>query len=122
LTPNEHEATLLAGQSGQTIEQAARSLLAMGVGAVVATLGAQGAMIMTSSSKQVVAGFRVKAVDTTAAGDAFTAALACALARGDEMATAVRFANAVGALTVTKIGAQPSLPTAAEVQAFMQNR
>ncbi len=122
LTPNEHEATLLSGQSSETIEQAARCLLAMGVGTVVVTLGAEGAMIVTKGGEQHSPGFRVQAVDTTAAGDAFTAALACALARGEPVPQAVRFANAVGALTVTKMGAQPSLPTAAEVAAFLQRR
>ncbi len=121
LTPNEHEATLLCGEPGQTIEQAARLLLAMGVGTVVATLGDKGALIATHECEEEtrVPGFKVKAVDTTAAGDAFTAALACALARGDALPAAVRFANAVGALTVTKMGAQPSLPTATEVQTFI---
>lgn len=122
LTPNEHEATLLSSEGGQTIEQAAQHLLATGVKAVVVTMGADGAMIVTGNARQRVAGFRVKPVDTTAAGDAFTAALACALARGEEMAAAVRFANAVGALTVTKMGAQPSLPMAAEVEAFLAQR
>jgi len=122
LTPNEHEATLLCGQGKQTIEQAARLLRTMGVGTVVVTLGREGAMIVSAQGEQRVRGFTVKAVDTTAAGDAFTAALACALARGDSLPAAVRFANAVGALTVTTVGAQPSLPTAAEVQAFLASR
>ena len=122
LTPNEHEATLLSGESGQTIEQAAQRLLAMGVHTVVVTLGAEGAMIVTDKVVQRVAGFRVKPVDTTAAGDAFTAALACALAHGEEMAAAVRFANAAGALTVTRMGAQSSLPSAADVQVFLSKR
>lgn len=122
LTPNQHEATLLSGDDGQTIEQAAQKLLATGGKAVVVTMGADGAMIVTDGACRRVAGFRVTAVDTTAAGDAFTAALACALARGEEMAAAVHFANAVGALTVTKMGAQPSLPTAADVEAFLAQR
>jgi ribokinase len=119
LTPNEHEVTLLCGESGQTIEQAARRLLAMGVGAIVVTLGAEGALIVESAGETHAPGLKVQPVDTTAAGDAFTAALACALAGGDDMPAAVRFANAVGALTVTKMGAQPSLPTAAELRAFI---
>ena len=62
------------------------------------------------------------AVDTTAAGDAFNGGLAVALARGDALAAAVRYAQAVGALSVTRRGAQPSLPTAAEVSAFLAER
>jgi len=123
LTPNEHEAALLSGDIGQTVDQAARHLLRMGAGRVVVTLGADGAM--TAGPDQFLcraAGFHVQAVDTTAAGDAFTAALACALARGDDMPAAVRFANAVGALTVTKMGAQPSLPTARDVEEFLKSR
>lgn len=120
LTPNEHEATLLSGDVGQNIEQAAQHLVNMGVGTVVVTLGEKGALIVEKHKyMRLVPAFPVTAVDTTAAGDAFTAALAVALARGDEIGAAVRFANAVGALTVTKMGAQPSLPTAAEVQAFL---
>lgn len=123
LTPNEHEATLLSGATGQSIEQAAQGLLRMDVGTVVVTLGAEGAMIVApGTTVQRVPGFKVDAVDTTAAGDAFTAALACALARGEAMPPAVRYANAVGALTVTKMGAQPSLPTAAGVAAFLAER
>ena len=64
----------------------------------------------------------MQAIDTTAAGDAFTGALACALGRGDELGPAVRFANAVGALTVTKMGAQPSLPTKRQVEEFIAMR
>jgi ribokinase len=124
LTPNEHEAALLCGESGLSVAQAAHRLIGLGVGAVVVTLGAEGALIVTAHKEEPAPGYPVKAVDTTAAGDAFTAALACALARGDHMLAAVRFANVVGALTVTKMGAQPSLPTFADVRVFLaeQNR
>jgi ribokinase len=67
-----------------------------------------------------VLGFRVEAVDATAAGDAFNGALAVALARGDSLDAAVRYAHAVAALSVTRLGAQPSLPTAEEVDAFLK--
>jgi len=119
LTPNEHEVALLCGDASLTPAQAARQLLGVGVGAVVVTLGARGALIVTAQGEEQAPGHRVKAVDTTAAGDAFTGALACALARGDSMLAAVRYANAVGALTVTKMGAQPSLPNLAEVRVFL---
>lgn len=119
LTPNEHEAALLCGDAHLTPAQAAKRLLAIGVGAVVVTLGADGALIETAQGAEHAPAYRVNAVDTTAAGDAFTAALACALARGDHMLAAVRYANAVGALTVTKMGAQPSLPNLADVHIFL---
>ena len=73
------------------------------------------------TSPAVVPAFQVQAVDTTAAGDAFNGGLACALARGEALAEAIRYANAVAALTVTRMGAQPSLPTASELQAFLSS-
>ncbi len=119
LTPNEHEAALLCGDATLTPSLAARRLIAMGVGAVVVTLGADGALIVTPQREDHAPGYPVTAVDTTAAGDAFTAALACALARGEPLFAAARYANVVGALTVTKMGAQPSLPTLADVRTFL---
>jgi len=110
LTPNESEVLKLA-DTPLGIEGAARQALASGVGAVVVTLGAQGALL--------VAGFRVQAVDTTAAGDAFNGGLAVALAEGKPLAEAVRFANACGALATTRLGAQPSLPTAQQVRRLL---
>ena len=68
----------------------------------------------------MVPSFPVKAIDTTAAGDAFNGGLACAVAAGKPLLEAVREANLVGALSVTKLGAQPSLPTAEELQKFAQ--
>lgn len=120
LTPNEHEVMLLSGDVGGGVEQAARHLTDMGARTVVVTLGEEGALIVAAGEfARRVPGFAVQAVDTTAAGDAFSGALACALARGDDIGAAVRFANAAGALTVTRMGAQPSLPSAAEVEAFL---
>jgi ribokinase len=120
LTPNEHEAAALTGQSEP--EAAARSLLDRGVMQVVVTLGAAGALVATPAGLQRVPGFTVSAVDTTAAGDAFNGALGTALARGEVLDTAVRFAHAAAALSVTRPGAQPSLPTLAEVEAFLRQR
>ena len=122
VTPNETELEILTGQKTQTEEQlysAAEALLDMGVKTVVATLGKRGAMIATAERKQIIEGYQVKAVDTVAAGDSFNGALAKGIADGEDLAEAIRYANAVGALTVTKQGAIPSLPTASEVQSFL---
>ena len=83
------------------------------------TLGAQGCRIVTGAQDELIPAFAVKAVDTTAAGDAFNGALAVALARGLALKDAVRYASAVGALAVTRLGAMNSLPTAAEVDVFL---
>jgi len=83
-------------------------------------MGAQGAFWMGPQQEGFVAGQRVEAVDSTAAGDAFCGGLACALARGLSLEESVRFASFVGALSVTRLGAQPSLPTAAEVRRFTE--
>jgi ribokinase len=118
ITPNEHEAAALTGEAEP--EAAARSLLARGVGVVVITLGAAGALAATrEGAAERVPGFRVQAVDTTAAGDAFNGALGTALARGLALRAAVRYAHAAAALAVTRAGAQPSLPTRAEVEALL---
>jgi ribokinase len=75
--------------------------------------------VATSESKQLVPGFKVKPVDTTAAGDTFNGALAVALAEGKSLNEAVRFANAAGAISVTRMGAQPSAPTRAEIEKLL---
>jgi ribokinase len=121
LTPNESEASVLTG-APDSLDRAARRLLETGVEALVITLGARGALIVTQQGQQIVSGFPVKAVDTTAAGDAFNGGLAAALAVRRPLAEAVRFANACGALAATRLGAQPSLPTAEEVERFLVKR
>jgi ribokinase len=122
LTPNESEVGLLSGtqvvDTGNA-ERAARRLLEQGVGAVIATLGARGALVVTPDDQQFVPSFPVDVVDTTAAGDSFNGGLAVALAEGRSLRDAVRFASACGALATTRMGAQPSLPTADEVSGFM---
>jgi ribokinase len=117
LTPNETEAARLTGADDPA--RAATRLLAFGARAVVMTLGARGALLATADQARVIEGFRVQAVDTTAAGDAFNGGLAVARARGDGLPDAVRYAGAVGALSVTRFGAQPSLPTRDEVEKFL---
>lgn len=122
ITPNETELSLLTDMPTQTDEEvrlAAEKLLGYGTGAVVATLGSRGAMLATKEGATLIPGYRVKAVDTVAAGDSFNGAFAVALSEGKSAEEAVRFANAMGALTVGKAGAIPSLHTRAEVEAFI---
>jgi len=120
ITPNETEAALLTGSYGETPEAAAAELLAQGVETVIVTLGEAGVLVATAPDQMRRApGFRVKAVDATAAGDAFNGGLAVALARGESLDSAIRYSQAVAAISVTRLGAQPSLPTEAEVQALL---
>jgi ribokinase len=122
LTPNETEAELLTGitvADDDSCSRAANALLRKGVKTVIITLGSRGAHVATSSSKQFVPGFKVKPVDTTAAGDTFNGALAVALAEGMPMIDAVRFANAAGAISVTRMGAQPSAPKRKEIEKLL---
>jgi ribokinase len=91
-----------------------------GVGAVIITLGARGAFVATREHAQLVPGFRVKAVDTTAAGDVFNGALAVRLAEGSPLLEAVRFANAAAAISVTRPGAQPSIPARREILSLLR--
>jgi ribokinase len=98
---------------------AAKKLLRMGAKAVVLKLGAAGCLVARPGENVRMPAFRVKAVDTTAAGDAFTAALAVVLSEGQCLFNATKFANAAGALACTKFGAQPSMPTRAEVDRFL---
>ena len=122
LTPNETEAELLTGikvTDEGTAARAAEKLRARGVQIVILTLGARGAFVATASTKQLVPGFRVKAVDTTAAGDVFNGALAVALGEGRPLLEAVRFANAAAAISVTRLGAQPSAPERKEIERLL---
>ncbi len=122
LTPNEVEARHLLQQSGPEFSEygATEQLLAAGVSHVVLKLGARGALVVENAkTKTLVAGFHVKAVDTTAAGDAFNGAFAVAILRGQSPREAARFANAVAAISVTRRGAQPSMPDANEVETFL---
>ena len=124
LTPDESEAALLSGCPVGDLNQAqvaAEALLRQGVRAVVLTLGAEGALVASPDVCEHVPAFPVVPVDTTAAGDAFNAALAVALASGLSLVEAARFANAAGALATTALGAQPSLPRLADVQNLLNS-
>jgi ribokinase len=118
LVVNEHEARFLLGEeAGETPEDWASALLALGPRSVVVTLGAAGALVADADGAVRIPSMRVRAVDTTGAGDAFTGALAWRLSAGDDLETAARFAVRVGAAAVTKAGAQESYPTLEEVEA-----
>lgn len=121
IKPNETEAKILTGidvQDGESANEAAKILIAKGVKNVIVTLGQKGYIIADQTGYRFYDSIRVDAVDTTAAGDAFTGGLAFCLANGDSLEDACRFANKVAAVSVTRSGAQPSLPTYEEVQAF----
>lgn len=126
LVPNESETSLLTGMSVDTLEQAkaaANQLLSKGTGAVVLTLGDRGAMYLShKDDAQVIPAYSVNVVDTTAAGDAFVAALSVGIASGKSLADSTEMANAAGALTVTRMGAQPSVPTLAEVNKLLAKK
>ena len=121
LTPNETEAAILAGQDASSKDQKSLVELAslLGISRLVVTLGSRGACIVEGGERTDVPAFSIKPVDTTASGDAFNGALAVALARGEDLPQAVRYANAAGAITATRHGAQPSLPTRQELEQFM---
>jgi ribokinase len=122
LTPNESECAALSGLPTGTIEEAGIALLSLldkGIPRVIVTLGASG--VLYNKGREIVHRPvpKVHVVDTTAAGDSFSGALAVAFSEGMDIDAAIDFANAVGTLTVMKAGAQPSLPTRAEVASFM---
>ena len=124
LTPNETEAAILSEietVNRSSAGQVAKVLQERGPTSVVVTLGDQGAVAVTSAGTFDVEPFSVEAIDTTAAGDAFSAGLAVGLARGMKPIDALRYASAAGALTTTRPGAQPSLPTDDVVRTLLRN-
>jgi len=119
LTPNEVEAGALTGLRVGDQEEAARAareVFKSGAGQVIVTLGKGGSCWVQKHSVQAFPSFPVTAVDSTAAGDAFNGALACAVADKRHMQEAIRFASAAGALAVTRKGAQASLPSRDEIE------
>ncbi|KAE9649515.1 ribokinase [Pseudomonas sp. PB106] len=121
LIPNESEAAALSGlpvDSLQTAENAASHLIALGAGKVIITLGAEGSLFANGQGFEHFPAPKVKAVDTTAAGDTFVGGFAAALASGKSEAEAIRYGQIAAALSVTRAGAQPSIPTMSDVQAF----
>jgi ribokinase len=123
LTPNETESATLLGDRDErgSVEAIADRILSLGCRNVVLKLGAKGVYLAGGDTPRLsVKGFKVKPVDTTAAGDAFNGAFAVAIVRGNSPAEAARFACAVAAISVTRAGAQPSMPTNKEVEAFLR--
>ena len=125
VTPNETELQILTGMPTDTAAQAeaaARTLIARGAKLVLNKRGASGVLLVSGDDCRMIPGFKVNAVDTTAAGDSFNAGLAVGLAEGLAIDDAIRLANATGALSTTKAGAQPAMPSRAQARALMEGQ
>lgn len=123
LTPNEVEAEILSGISVQDEVGAAAAadwFMNRGVKNVVITLGERGAYCKNSQVEKLIPAYKVKAIDTTGAGDAFNGAFAVALAEGKELLTAAEFASATAALSVQKLGTAVSMPLRSEIDDFLK--
>jgi ribokinase len=119
LTPNESETELLTGMQVKNetdAMKAASRILAKGVEVTIITIGAKGALLATKDETKIISAHKVKAKDTTAAGDVFNGALALAIAENKSLDEAIRFANAAAAVSVTRLGAQPSAPKREEIE------
>lgn len=127
LTPNETEACILLGRAPgelpeEALEDGANALLALGTRNVILKLGERGCYVaLASGARQQLPSYSVRAVDTTAAGDAFNGAFAVALVNGRDPLRAAAWACAVAAISVTRPGAQPSMPTHFEVDRFLED-
>ncbi len=125
ITPNQTEAELLTGvrvSDEASAVQAAARFHQMGIADVMITLGSQGVYCSNAKQQALIPGFRVEAVDTTAAGDTFNGALLAAELAGADFHSAVRFAHGAAALSVTRFGAQSSIPGKQEVDTFLQSQ
>ncbi|MBC8344663.1 MAG: ribokinase [Candidatus Marinimicrobia bacterium] len=124
ITPNESETEILTDMPTETdnqIVEAAHLLLSKGIETVILTLGGRGSFLLTEKMEKLIQAYSVEVVDTTAAGDAFCGALAASLAKGKGIDASVLIANAAGALAVTKLGAEPSIPTKEELDQLLAN-
>jgi len=124
LTPNETEASILCdGLKVETVEDAknaAKILLEKGVKNVIITLGEKGAVLMNKEMEHHIESLKVDVIDTTGAGDAYNGGFAAALAEGKNILDAAKFANVVGALSVTKIGTAPAMPYRKDIDDFIK--
>ena len=121
ITPNESEAALLTGTkevNDDTIPVMARELYYLGIETVIITLGSRGVYMLNGDFQGMIKGYRVKAVDTTAAGDVFNGALAAALSGNKPIRQAIDFAQRAAAISVTRMGAQPSAPYLNEITGY----
>jgi ribokinase len=118
--PNEREAMQVVG--AETLDSAINQLLGMGVRNLIITLGEEGVLLVTTDGRRQISAYDVQAVDTVAAGDAFVGAFATGLAEGMGVEQAVQLGNVAAAISVTRYGAQPSLPMRKEVNEFPESR
>ncbi|GJM29293.1 MAG: ribokinase [Cyclobacteriaceae bacterium] len=124
LLVNETEAEILINRPVKGIDQAKQAgeeLSQLVKGGVIVSLGENGSYVVTKDLKEIIPAFKVKAVDTTAAGDVYCGTLATALVEGMEPKEAVRFASAAAAISVTRLGAQPSIPHRKEIEVFLSD-
>ncbi|HCH01364.1 MAG TPA: ribokinase [Vibrio sp.] len=122
ITPNETEAEVLTGiavTDDNSAQEAANNLHEKGISTVIITLGAKGVWLSENGKGKIIQGFKVKALDTTAAGDTFNGAFVTALLEGVDTVQAIYFAHAAAALSVTRFGAQTSIPTRQETDNFL---
>jgi ribokinase len=120
---NEIETSMVTGLKVETDDEiilAAKALLLLGPEVVIITLGARGSFVASKDFRQFVPAFKVKATDTTAAGDIYSGSLAVALVEGRSIVDAIRFAGAASAISVTRLGAQPSAPGRQEIDDFLE--
>ena len=123
VTPNETETEYMTGIPVNTVEDcraAAKKILDMGVKNVIITLGVRGAFYTNGSKELLVPSIKVKAVETTGAGDAFNGGFATAIAEGADIERALEFATCTAAISVTRVGSSPSMPKREEILALMQ--
>lgn len=123
ITPNEVEAEILTGicvDSKEAADKAAEWFFNRGVQNVIITLGGRGVYVSSEGKSEIIPAYKVDAVDTTGAGDAFNGGLLAALSEGKNIWDAVTFANALAALSVQRLGTTPAMPTREEIDQFLQ--